>query len=70
MGYKMKIDFHGNILYLQINIGIPMTGEDRRPFVGIKITSPIDAICNVKLNNKDNEMKLEEGKSNFINVYF
>ena len=70
MGYKMKIDFNGMDLYLQINIGIPVTGSDRRPFMGIKITSPIETICNIKLNNKDNELKLEANKSNFTNIYF
>jgi len=70
MGYKMKIDFDRKDLFLQINIGIPVTGEDRRPFVGIKITSPIETICNVKLNKKETSIELEKDKSNFTNIYF
>ena len=70
MGYKMKTNFNDSILYLQINIGIPVTGSDRRPFIGIKITSPITEECIIKLNNKETKFELEENKSSFINVYF
>lgn len=70
MGYKMKTTIDNKDLYIQINIGIPMAGEDRRPFLGIKITSPVNDICIITLNKKETELKLEEGKSNFVNIYF
>ena len=68
VGYKMLIK---NNTYYQVNIGIPVSGADRRPFIGFKVCAPKNTELGVSLNNSKKEsVKLQKNKTGYLNVYF
>lgn len=75
IGFKMNY----KSLFIQILFGIPVTGTDRRPFFGIRISNKEDKLYNVELLglNGENKMKfsknevlLKDGKSSVTELYF
>lgn len=75
VGFKMNY----KSLFIQILFGIPVTGTDRRPFFGIRISNKEDKLYNVELLglNGENKMKfsknevlLKDGKSSVTELYF
>ena len=74
-----KTNYNENV-YIQILFGIPMTGQDRRPFFGVRISSKNDKIYTAKLvglnetedtsNFSKKEIKLKDGKSSAVELYF
>ena len=70
VGYKMSLD---NGVYYQANIGIPVTGNDRRPFIGFKISAPKKSTFKAIIKNQNNNtgsIELEPNRSNYLNLYF
>lgn len=74
-GFKMNF----KSIFIQILFGIPVTGNDRRPFFGVRISNKEDKKYNVELiglngENKmkfsKNEMILKDGKSSISELYF
>ena len=75
IGFKMNY----KSLFIQILFGIPVTGTDRKPFFGIRISNKEDKLYNVELLglNGENKMKfsknevlLKDGKSSVTELYF
>lgn len=75
IGFKMNF----KSVFIQIVFGIPVSGNDRRPFFGVRISNKEDKKYNVELvglngENKmkfsKNEMILKDGKSSIIELYF
>ena len=75
IGYKMNLDE----VFTQIIFDIPVTGSDRRPFFGVRISNKNDSIYTaelVGLNGEDSskftktEIKLKDGKSSAVELYF
>ena len=71
VGYKTNIDD----IYIQILFGIPVTGEDRRPFFGVKISDKTNSEYIVSLKQENNlidqkELSVKNNKAAATNLYF
>ena len=66
VGYKMTVN---EKVYYQVNLGIPVSGADRRPFLGFKVCTPENTEFVVTYNGKQTSTKLEKNKTGYLNVY-
>lgn len=75
IGFKMNLDS----VYTQILFSIPMTGPDRKPFFGVRISNKNNENYTaelVGLTGEDEsrftkkEIKLKDGKSSAVELYF
>lgn len=75
IGFKMNLDS----VFTQILFNIPMTGPNRKPFFGVRISNKNDEIYTAELigmNGEDEstftkkEIKLTDGKSSAVELYF
>jgi len=78
IGFKTKYNDNGNEIFVQEVFSIPVTGEDRRPFFGVRLSSKenkkyeISLVSttddNSKFSRKDIDLK--DGKSSIVELYF
>jgi hypothetical protein len=64
-GYRLTYDK----LNIQIIFGIPVAGEDRRLFFGIKASSQLNAQVKVQIGDKSKILPLKSNKTKAVNVY-